>query len=131
VGKVVGDETADEQARLSTNLKPSELARLAGCENVLKNGNRIRQFELTGDITQELLEMLAAVLEIDAATIEKLVEQDRREFFEKWLACISEPITPYLVIRLMCAVYSKRIVPVEITTMDDAERWVATVAKKN
>ncbi len=117
-----------EQARLSRNLKPSELAHLAGCKNVLKNGNRIRQFEMTGDISQELFDKLAAVLEIDAATIEQLVEQDRREFFENWLAWVQEPIQPYLVVRLMAAIYSRLAVPCEITTMTEAEAWASAVA---
>jgi hypothetical protein len=117
-----------EQARLARGLKPSELARLAGCINVLKNGNRIRQFELTGDIRQELFEKIAAALKFDAATIEKLVERDRREFFERWLAWVNEPIQPYLVERLIPAIYRKMPVPSEITTMDDAERWAAAVA---
>jgi hypothetical protein len=117
-----------EQARLARSLKPSELARLAGCPNVLKNGNRIRQFELTGDISQQLFDKLTAVLEIDAATIEKLVEQDRREFFDNWLAWVNEPITPYLVERLIAAVYRRVPVPSEITTMVEAESWAAAVA---
>lgn len=117
-----------QEARLARGLKPSELARLASCENILKNGNRIRQFEMTGDISQELFDKLAAVLEIDAATVEKLVEEDRREFLKKWLEWVNQPVTPYLVERLIAAVYRKMPVPSEITMMDDAERWAAAVA---
>ncbi len=119
-----------EQTRLTRNLKPSELARLAGCKNVLKNGNRIRQFEITGDISKELFAKLAAVLEINPATVERLVEKDRREFFEAWLAWVNEPIQPHLVVRLMAAVYSRLAVPPGITTMDEAEAWAATVASE-
>jgi hypothetical protein len=75
-----------QQKRLDRDLKPGQLARLAGCLNVPKNGSRIRSFELSGRISQELFEKIAAVLEIDPATIEQLVEQDRREFFQAWLA---------------------------------------------
>jgi hypothetical protein len=117
-----------EQARLSRNLKPSELARLAGCVNILKNGNRIRQFELTGIISPELFDKLATALEIDAATVEKLVEEDRRESFDRWLEWVNKPIQPYLVERLIAAVYRKVPVPSEITTMDEAEAWAAAVA---
>jgi hypothetical protein len=113
-----------EQARLSRNLKPSELARLAGCVNIHKNASKIRQF----DISPELLTNIAAILEIDAATIERLVEQDRREFFEKWLAWVNEPITPYLVERLIAAVYRKVPLPSEIKTMVEAEAWASAVA---
>ena len=43
-----------QQKRLDRGLKPGELARLAGCGNVQKNGSRIRSFELSGSIGQEL-----------------------------------------------------------------------------
>ena len=74
-----------QQKRLDRGLKPGQLAGLAGCVNVQKNGGRIRAFELSGNIGQELFEKIAAVLGIDAGTIERLVEQDRREFYQAWL----------------------------------------------
>lgn len=117
-----------QQKRLDRGLKPGQLARLAGCVNVQKNGSRIRSFELSGSIGQELFEKIAAVLEIDAATIEQLVEQDRREFYEEWLAWVNEPIQSYLVIRLMAAIYSSRALPPEIITMEEAEKWASAVA---
>jgi hypothetical protein len=117
-----------QQKRLVRGLKPGQLARLAGCLNVQKNGGRIRNFELSGNIGQELFKKIAAVLEIDAGTIERLVEQDRREFFQGWLEWVNQPITPYLVIRLMAAIYSSRALPPEITTMAEAEKWASAVA---
>jgi len=96
--------------------------------NVQKNGSRIRSFELSGNIGQQLFEKIATVLEIDAAAIEQLVEQDRREFFQAWLAWVNEPIKPYLVIRLMAAIYSSRAVPSRIATMEEAEKWAGAVA---
>jgi hypothetical protein len=117
-----------QQKRLDRSLKPGQLARLAGCVNVPKNGSRIRTFELSGSIGRELFERIAAVLEINASTIERLVEQDRREFFEEWLAWVSQPIKPYLVIRLIAAIYSSRGVPPEISTMEEAEKWASAVA---
>ena len=117
-----------QQQRLDLGLKPGQLARLAGCSNIQKNGGRIRSFELSGHITQELFEKIAAVLEIDHDTIERLVEQDRREFYQGWLEWVNEPIQPYLVIRLIAAIYSSRAVPPEITTMEEAERWASAVA---
>jgi hypothetical protein len=119
-----------EQKRFEKGLKPGQLARLAGCTNIPKNGSRIRCFELSGNIVQELFEKIAGALEIDAGTIERLVEQDRREFFEEWLAWVSQPIQPYLVIRIIAAIYSSRAVPAEITTMEEAEQWAGAVAKE-
>jgi len=119
-----------EQKRLDLGLKPSQLARLADCVNVQKNGSRIRSFELSGNIGEGLFEKIAAVLEIDAGTVEQLVEQDRREFFEEWLAWVNQPIQPYLVIRLIAAIYSRRAVPPEITTMEEAGRWASAIARE-
>jgi len=119
-----------QQKRLDRGLKPGQLACLAGCVNVQKNGSRIRTFELSGNIAQKLFEKIAAVLEIDPATIERFVEQDRREFFQAWLEWVNEPIKPYIVIRLMAAIYSSRAVPPEITTMEEAEKWASTVARE-
>jgi hypothetical protein len=117
-----------QQKRLDRGLKPGQLARLAGCVNVQKNGSRIRSFELSGCVGQQLFEKIAAALGIDAGTIEQLVEQDRKEFFDVWLAWVNEPIKPYVVIRVMAAIYSSRPVPPEITTMEEAERWAGAVA---
>jgi hypothetical protein len=119
-----------QQKRLEKGLKPGELARLAGCANIQKNGSRIRCFELSGNVGQELFEKIAAVLEIDAATIERLVEQDRKEFFDEWLAWVNQPIQPYLVIRIIAAIYGSRPVPSEITTREEAETWAGAVASE-
>lgn len=115
--------------RLALGLKPSQLARLANCTNFLKSGNSIRQFEITGNISQHLFAKLVAVLKVDPATIERLVEQDRREFFEAWLKWVNQPMQPYLAVRLIPAVHSKRALPPHIATMDEAETWATSVAR--
>jgi hypothetical protein len=119
-----------EARRLASGLEPGQLARLAGCTNVVKNGNRVRQFERTGAISAELLHRLAAALEVDPATVERLAEQDRREFLERWLQWVNEPTRPYLVVRLMAAIYSERPVPAEIITLAEAEAWASAVARR-
>lgn len=119
-----------EERRLAKGLKPGQLSALAGCINISKNANRIRTFEITGKISTSLFEKLAFVLEIDRATIQKLAEQDHQEFFDAWLKWVSEPIQPSLSIRLMPAFYSRRSLPPEITTMEQAEVWAAEVAKE-
>lgn len=120
-----------EQHRINKGLKPGQLALLCGCTNVSKIGSRIRVFEMTGSISKELFKKLVAVFQIDADTIEKLVEQDRREFFEKWLAWVNEPIKPYLVVRLYAAVYSHRDLAPDIETIEEAEDWAASVARES
>jgi hypothetical protein len=109
---------------------PGQLAQLAGCTNIAKNGNRIRQFERTGNISRELLERISPVLDIEPGNIRILIEQDRREFFDEWLKWVNEPIQPYLVVRLMAAIYSQRPLPPAIATMEQAEKWASEVARK-
>ena len=119
-----------EERRLAKGFKPRQLAALAGCINISKNANRIRTFEITGKVSTALFEKLIAVLEIDTATIQKLAEQDHRDFFDAWIKWVNEPITPSLSIRLMPAFYSRRFLPPDITTMVQAEEWAAAIAKE-
>lgn len=119
-----------EERRLAKGFKPGQLSALAGCINISKNANRIRTFEITGKISTSLFERLAFVLEIDTGTIQKLAEQDHQEFFETWLKWVNEPIQPSLSIRLMPAFYSRRSLPPDITTMDQAEMWASAIAKE-
>lgn len=120
-----------EQQRLRRGLRPSQLAALIGRQNISKAGSRIRQFELTGKVAQPLFVKLASALEIDSSTIQGLAEQDRKDFIDAWLKWVCEPMTPYLAVRLIPAVYSRRRLPSEITTMEEAEVWAASVAKEN
>jgi len=119
-----------EQQRLAKSLKPGQLAQLLGCTNLSKNGSRIRVFEQSGTISRELFEKLARYFEVDRQTIEELVELDRREFFQKWLAWANEPIQPHLVLRLIAAVYSRRELASDVETIKDAEEWAAAVARE-
>jgi hypothetical protein len=112
-----------EQKRLEKGLKPGQLARLAGCANVPKSGDRIRHFELSGYVQQELFEKITAALEISADDIQELVEQDRMEHFEACTAWLNEPVQPSVSVH-----YGGRSLPPEITTMEEAERWTSAFA---
>lgn len=119
-----------EQQRLARGLRPAQLAALMGFKNPVKTGNKIRQFELSGNIHPQLFQKLAVFLEVDGETIERLVEQDRREFFARWLKWVNEPITPYLLEKLMPVIYRSVRLPADITTQEEAERWAASYAKE-
>lgn len=119
-----------EERRIARGLKPGQLASLVGYKNIPKGSNRIRAFEIAGKISTSLFEKLVSVLEIDRATIEKLAKQDHREFIDAWLKWVNEPITPSISIRLMPAFYARRKLPPDITTMEQAEEWAASIAKE-
>jgi len=67
------------QQRLQQGLTLGDLARRAGYRNVSKGANKIVAFEREGQITEELLARLADALGIDWPTVERLIDQDRRE----------------------------------------------------
>jgi len=118
------------QIRLLKGLKLGQLARLVGYANISKGANRINAFEHSGIVHQELLSKLAEVLGIDHQTVEKLAEDDRRQFFAEWNAWANEPIKPYLVIRLMAAIYCPHELPEEIQSVEEAEEYAQSVARK-
>ena len=85
---------------------------MVGYSNIAKGIRRIETFEGCGDITNDLLVKLAAALEIDEETIGRLSEEDLRE----WAAWANEPIKPYMVVRLIAAMYSRQLSPMKRNT---------------
>jgi hypothetical protein len=110
----------------------SELASTIGYANLTKGVNRIRRFEETGEIDFRLLKKLVEVFQIDPEKIEELIEQDRREFFEKWSQWASEAIKPYLVARLVPGVYNHIDLPDDVAANPSlAEVYAAAIARKS
>jgi hypothetical protein len=50
---------------------------------------------------------------------------------EDWLTWANEPIKPYLVVRLMAAVYSQLELPDEVVSVEEAERYASGFAKQH
>lgn len=120
-----------EKQRRALGLRPGQLAALIGCPNPIKAGHRIRQFELYGVVNRELFDKLAAALKIDDKTIENLIEQDRKAQYKAWLKWVKTPIQPYLVDRLMPAVYRTIPVPKGFKKRKHAELWAARIARES
>ena len=100
--------------RKERDLSLSQLARLVGYQNVTKGCNKITKFEERGEIHADLLRKLADSLGIGAATIDALIDCDRREFERVWNEWADQPISPHIVIRLIPAVYRRSDLPVGI-----------------
>jgi hypothetical protein len=115
--------------RIERGLKPGQLAALAGCTNVEKNGSRIGVFEQTGKINEELLTKLIVALEVDKELVDRLVEQDRQDWYESWLRWVDTPIEPYITLRMMAAVYRKVTFPPGIT-QEQAEQAASCESKR-
>jgi hypothetical protein len=117
------------KARLNKGLTLGQVTRLVGYRNVSKGANRINAFERGGSIHRDLRTKLADVLGIDHLTVERLMDEDRRQFFATWNAWANEPIRPYLIIRLMPAVYCAQDLPAEIESAEAAEEYAVNVAR--
>jgi hypothetical protein len=117
-----------ERLRLERELRPGQLAALMGCSNHSKIGGRIRQFEITGSISQELLKKLMAVLNVEDAVVKQLIAADHREYLEKWLDWVNSPIQPYLLLRIMATIYQKEPIP-EALTQEQSENYASNFAR--
>lgn len=114
------------RVRSDQNIKLSRLARLVGYENVKKGCPRLGTFERTGKITGDLLSRLAQLLRIDTETIAVLIDRDRQEW-ERWK---SKPIEPYLIIRLVSAMFCHKVLPDKITVRNQAVTWASEYARQ-
>lgn len=117
--------------RLALGLRPGDVARRIGYRSIVGAANKICQFEQTGNLHAELFAKLAAVLDIDSPTIERLVEEDRRATFEEWTKWANMPIRPHLVIKLIPAIFGINEIPEAI--LDDRramEFFAAELARR-
>ena len=117
------------QERLRKGLSLGQLARLVGYKNLSSGSNRIHRCERTGIIHQDLLVKIALVLDIDSKTIDQLFDLDRRRLFSEWLSFANEPITPYVVVRLIPAVYMHCPLPDEICSVEAAEEYASQLSR--
>jgi hypothetical protein len=86
-------------------------------------------FEERGDILTDLFQKLAAALEIDDTTIQRLLEQDRREFVQRWNEWANEPIKPHLVFRAIPGAYFEQEIAEGVRTRKAMEAYAAEFAK--
>jgi hypothetical protein len=89
--------------------------------NINKGANRILKFEQRGDVYQDLLSKLAQALNVAP----EMIEEDRRNFFREWTAWANQPIRPYLVVRLLAAVYLREQLPDGTTSPEQAEAFAS------
>ncbi|KKM91323.1 hypothetical protein LCGC14_1229640 [marine sediment metagenome] len=116
------------KSRLEKGLRIVELARQAGYRNVTKGCRRVEAFENTGRAKGDLISKLANALEIEDTVIAELLEADRRAW-EEWADMKNQP-QPYIVVRLLAAIYSELPLPDNVTTREDAEAFASQIAAK-
>jgi hypothetical protein len=117
------------QQRLCRGLSLGQLARLVGYRNVSRGANRIQTFEQRGEVHPDLLSKLCDVLCVHRASVEMLLENDRRDFFEEWIVWANQPINPHIVVRLIPAFYITEPLPEGITSQERAEIFASERAR--
>ena len=115
-----------KRRRLDMGLALGQAAREVGYRNISKGSNRLHRFETTGEIHQELFRKLAVALEVGEDTIKRLIKRDYDEW-NKWLNC---PIRPYLVLRIMPAIYTRLELPDTVWCSNQAETFAGDVARQ-
>jgi hypothetical protein len=119
------------EKRRERDLSFGDLARQVGYKNISKGGSRISTFERTGHIDDGLLSKLAAILDVDQATIDRLIALDRQEYLQEWEKWVNEPVPMIVVLRLMAAIYNQIPVPNDIKDPEEAESWAAALARRH
>ena len=119
-----------QKKRLSLGLRLSEVA-LRWATAAPTGASRTAATGCTGSrrpatSTASCSQKLMAALDIDQATVNGLLQKD----LEDWLRWANEPIRPYLVVRLMAAVYSQAELPDEVRSVEEAERYASEFAKE-
>ena len=117
------------QQRIRLGLRHGDVARLMGYRSIVGAANKIACFEERGDVRADFFQKLAAALDIDEPTIQRLIEQDRREFVEQWNKWADEPITPHLVFRAIPGVYFEEEIAEGVRTAEAMERYAAEFAQ--
>jgi len=118
------------QRRKALGLRFGDVARRMGYKSLPGACNKLVQFEQEGDIPLDLFRKLAAVLEIDEATIRQLAEQDRREHLEQWTNWANEPVKPTVILRLMPAAYWSHKIPEHLKTTEELEAFTQALTKE-
>ncbi len=108
-----------------------ELARTLGYRNVTRGVRRIFHLEREGTIKEDLLIKLAEALGIELPTVERLIDEDHKEHLRQWELWVNESQPMFLVVKLMPAVYSKKALPPEVTTPEQAEAWACEFARQH
>lgn len=118
-----------KRCRKARRLSLGQLAALLGYRSITKGMNRVKWFEDGGKVHPDLLIKLVQVLEVDPATVNQLIEEDRRQFLDAWNRWADEPIQPCVVVRLIPAICQHREIPAEVKTLDQMEQFASEIAR--
>ena len=101
-----------------------------GYKSIVGTANKIVRFEETGDIRGDLFRKLATVLGIEDATIQQLIEEDRRKYFAEWTEWANQPVKPEIVFRAIPGVFAGHQLPEHLHTAEEMEQYACDFAIK-
>jgi HEAT repeat protein len=101
-----------------------------GYRNLVRPAKKIARFEERGDIAFALFTKLAAVLNIDEATIQRLMEKDRMDLVSCWNQWANQPITPHLIVRLAPGFFMGHRLPEAAATPEEMECYASDLAQR-
>ena len=114
------------ERRLEKGLSLGQVARLLGYTNLCRGANRIQSLERGDKVRPDFLGRLAEVLGVGPDEIRQRVYLD----YKDWLAWASEPVRPYVVVRIIPAVYQSVKIPDDALNLEAAEAFAASVARE-
>jgi len=118
------------ERRLELGLRPGHVARLLGFKSLVGCANQIIRFEERGEIRWDLFVRLAKVLGIHGETVERLMDQDRRENLEEWSKRANEPFRPFLLIKYLTGVSAELDLPDEaLNNQESMEAFASSLAE--
>jgi hypothetical protein len=117
--------------RFTQGIRLGQLARMIGCKNISKGAGQINRFEIEGHVNAHLLQKIVDALGLDPMVINQLIDEDRDDAQRAWNAWADEVIRPYLVARVMAAVYCSGQLPDDALAPAAAETYASSYAKEH
>ena len=120
-----------KELRVKRDLSPGGLASLISRNNIPKVGNKIRTFEMSGEINSHWFELLVNELKPDPILMEQKIKADIDDEIISWNEYVSKPIDPFLTIRYIPGFYGTKEIPFcFLNSRNNAEEWAATELQK-
>jgi len=119
------------EARERVGWSHRELARRAGCRNLVSQSRLIHQFEMGGAVDYRLLLKIGRVLGFTQQGIDELIAEDESRYIAGWNDWAGQPEDPYIVVRCFAACYVRQELPEGCReSLAGAEAYVSAFAKR-
>ncbi len=119
------------EARERVGWSHRELARRAGCRNLVSQSRLIHQFEMGSAVDYRLLLKIGRVLGFTQQRIDELIAEDEARYIAEWNDWADQPENPYIVVRCFSACYVRSELPEDCHgSLAQAEAYISGFAKR-